>query len=182
MIDTFWLTVSSFVQAASVAIATGMHLRLAHCQKVEFRFLGVFLIYSLINEIAGQILAHLVHANGNLINNIYSILEGPILLLLYKRHVAGVRFRNVVWLLITALIAFGVIEMFWIHGPMKINTIMKVLNSVTMMFVTIFYFYVFDARNFHEGSLHASHVLGQHRLNGLFCRCFYFLHRCRLCD
>lgn len=141
-VDTSLLDLASFFMDSGLVAAFVAYIRLPAQKRSDYRFLGIVLFLSLLTEIAGTIGGMILHVNMNLSNSIDALAEAPLLLFFYKGKIHSRLFRSAVLPLAIAIVIFGLINLFYIQGPFKINSYMKVATSTTMLVVCVAYFFV----------------------------------------
>lgn len=140
-VDTSLLDVAFLFMGLGLVAAFVAYIRLPAPNRSEYRFLGIVLFLSLLTEIAATIGGMILRFNMNLSNSVYALAEAPLLLFFYKGKIHSQLFRTAVLPIAIAIVIFGLINLFYIQGPFKINSYMKVASSATMLVVCVAYFF-----------------------------------------
>jgi hypothetical protein len=108
----------------------------------QFIELGIILVISFLTDCIGAIGFHFLHHSTNLANNIFNIINLPIVVLFY-RHRIHWRNKNVVAAVIIILfVSSGIVNLFFIQGPFSYNSYTPALASVCFIIISVTYFFV----------------------------------------
>lgn len=142
MVDTTWLSVSGIIQPITIALTLVLFALLSIESRRFYRLQAIILLVALLAEVAGIIGGMILRVNMNPGYSIYAILEGPLLLVFYRKQISSPRIRLLALFLAAFLFLFAIMDFVYLHGPLKINSYSKVATSITMMVVCVYYFFL----------------------------------------
>lgn len=136
-LDTTLLDIVSFTADLGLIASLVAFFRLPTASRSDYGLLGIMICLSLLTEVAGTVGGMIVHFNMNLSNSLYALLEPVLLLFFYRDKMHSQRFRSMAVSLAITLVIFGLVDLFYLQGPFKINSYMKVATSFTMLVVCV---------------------------------------------
>lgn len=140
--ETFWLTVLVQVQTAFILVGVVIFLTIPRPGKREFLELGLVLVLTFTIEVVSSIGIHIIHTNMNLAVNIYSILNLPLVVLLYRKQIHWTNRNSIAAFIIISFVLFTLINLFFIQLPFNFNSYSTALASVYILVISLTYFYV----------------------------------------
>jgi hypothetical protein len=142
MIDTKWLTVTVLAQDASILVAFLLFLLNPKAGRRQFFLLGLLLLINLIGESVGTTGGVFYRKNVNLVYSVSFLFVLPIFLLFYKAKINSRQIGKVLNYVIILFLVFGLLNLFFIQKPFAINSYTKSVGTITMIVVSITYFYL----------------------------------------
>lgn len=139
-VNTSWLSTSVVIQTACIGVAFLMFLSLRQASRTQFKLIGLFTGMTFAVELVGLVAVFLYPMNLNLLANIYALFEIVVILLFYRDRISWLNSVNL-FVIVLILLAFGAVNLIFIQGYFKINSYMRVVNSIVMILVIVSYYF-----------------------------------------
>lgn len=124
----------------TLGLATLAYLTAPIGVRRQFLLVGVYVALTFVSELAGFIGGFIFGVNMNLVANIHSLLEGPLLLFFYRNQI---KTSSTLLLSVAVLVlsVFGITNLTLIQGPLNPNSYLQVCNSLFIITATVVYFF-----------------------------------------
>lgn len=140
--DTTWLTVLGLTQTSLIFVGVSFFFATPPNGRKELFEIGLILLLSLVADASGIIGGLIYRVNMNLAYNIHGLLIIPLFLIFYRKKVQWRKVKLFLNILMAAFVAFGLANLFFIQEPLNFNSYTKTFGSVSMILVSLIYFYV----------------------------------------
>lgn len=138
--NTYWLTFSANIQLLFCACAALLFLFLPPEKRKSLRLIGLFLWLNTICDTLGFVGGYVFRMNMNVVANIASIVDGPLLLAFYLDKIRSRPFSRFAWVMIVVLGFAGIVNFIFFQGISSPNSYTRVLGSLTIVLATLAYF------------------------------------------
>lgn len=142
MTDTKWLTVTAVAQIVSIFAACVLFLLNPRAGRKDFLLLGLLLFVEFLAEITATTGAVIYRKNMNIVHSVSFLFILPVFLLFYKRKISSNQIGTALNVLIILFLVFGLLNLFFIQRPFGINSYTRMFGTISMIVVSITYFYI----------------------------------------
>lgn len=142
--DTFWLTVVGQIQVLTILFDVILFFSIPKHGRQKYLELGLILMVALFADVASWTGILILHKNTNLLGSVYRIVEYALVILLYQKQIARPKTSVISFLLIGVVLAFGLINLFFIQGVDAINSYTSSLISFCLIIISMTYFFGSD--------------------------------------
>jgi hypothetical protein len=139
--DTYWLSVLGEAQLAFILFSMVVFMTIPKQGRKDFLELGLIILLPSLTETIADIGYHFFQVPGNVVVNIYHILNLPLVALLYRKKIHWKNRNVVAYTLISLFLVFALVNFFFVQGIHTFNSFTSTLAAVTTIIISISYFY-----------------------------------------
>lgn len=110
-------------------------------------YLIIILILNTFVEFIGMYLKYIERQQTGWLYNILTIVQFPLWILLFGKHIPTTLFKNVKRILVIAFLCFAICDLFFIQGIKNFNNYTLILGSAILIFVCCIYLFFLLKKN-----------------------------------